>query len=198
MIQQLDTPQAIYNRPVNRFVAGFIGSPGMNFLDGALDGGSTPALPRERTSPCRCRATGSTTAPSRPRRRPRRAAGAHRSWRSRLRPAVLEGGRGRGRRADGLRHAGLDASSAATTSPFRVEAEKPLHRRRAHSDRLRSGARLAVRRRAGTPLNQRTSGAVAGEPFAPSSSDQKQGAPEDGPGHSNSTAPAISSPGTRS
>src|ERR687888_444040 len=37
-IQQLDTPQAIYNHPVNRFVAGFIGSPGMNFLDGAVDG----------------------------------------------------------------------------------------------------------------------------------------------------------------
>src|SRR3954471_20009323 len=36
-IQQLDTPQAIYNRPVNRFVAGFIGSPGMNFLDGAIE-----------------------------------------------------------------------------------------------------------------------------------------------------------------
>src|SRR6187455_3042328 len=35
-IQQLDTPQAIYNHPVNRFVAGFIGSPGMNFIDGAL------------------------------------------------------------------------------------------------------------------------------------------------------------------
>jgi multiple sugar transport system ATP-binding protein len=42
VIQQLDAPQAIYNRPVNRFVAGFIGSPGMNFVDGrveASDGG---------------------------------------------------------------------------------------------------------------------------------------------------------------
>jgi multiple sugar transport system ATP-binding protein len=41
IIQQLDAPQAIYNRPVNRFVAGFIGSPGMNFMEGALesDGG---------------------------------------------------------------------------------------------------------------------------------------------------------------
>ena len=41
VIQQLDGPQAIYNRPVNRFVAGFIGSPGMNFLDGDVsrDGG---------------------------------------------------------------------------------------------------------------------------------------------------------------
>ncbi len=38
IIQQLDAPQAIYNRPVNRFVAGFIGSPGMNFIDGVLEG----------------------------------------------------------------------------------------------------------------------------------------------------------------
>ncbi|MFE0018168.1 ABC transporter ATP-binding protein [Mesorhizobium sp. NPDC059054] len=37
VIQQLDAPQAIYSRPVNRFVAGFIGSPGMNFVDGRLE-----------------------------------------------------------------------------------------------------------------------------------------------------------------
>lgn len=36
LIQQLDTPKTIYNRPDNRFVAGFIGSPGMNFLQGSL------------------------------------------------------------------------------------------------------------------------------------------------------------------
>jgi multiple sugar transport system ATP-binding protein len=36
VIQQLDAPQAIYNRPVNRFVAGFLGSPAMNFLEGEL------------------------------------------------------------------------------------------------------------------------------------------------------------------
>jgi len=36
LIQQLDRPQEIYKRPVNRYVAGFIGSPGMNFLDGAV------------------------------------------------------------------------------------------------------------------------------------------------------------------
>jgi len=40
IIQQLDSPQAIYSRPVNRFVAGFIGSPGMNFLDGTIANGS--------------------------------------------------------------------------------------------------------------------------------------------------------------
>jgi multiple sugar transport system ATP-binding protein len=41
VIQQLDAPQAIYNRPVNRFVAGFLGSPAMNFLDGELTAGPT-------------------------------------------------------------------------------------------------------------------------------------------------------------
>ena len=35
-IQQLATPDEIYNRPVNKYVAGFIGSPSMNFLDGKL------------------------------------------------------------------------------------------------------------------------------------------------------------------
>jgi multiple sugar transport system ATP-binding protein len=36
LIQQLGRPQDIYRRPVNRFVAGFIGSPGMNFLEGEV------------------------------------------------------------------------------------------------------------------------------------------------------------------
>jgi multiple sugar transport system ATP-binding protein len=40
IIQQLDVPQVIYNRPKNLFVAGFIGSPSMNFLHGkTIDGG---------------------------------------------------------------------------------------------------------------------------------------------------------------
>ncbi len=32
VLQQLDTPQALYDRPVNAFVAGFIGSPAMNMM----------------------------------------------------------------------------------------------------------------------------------------------------------------------
>ncbi|EES49859.1 sn-glycerol-3-phosphate ABC transporter ATP-binding protein UgpC [Clostridium botulinum] len=36
IIQQVDTPQNIYNNPVNIFVAGFIGSPQMNFIDGKI------------------------------------------------------------------------------------------------------------------------------------------------------------------
>jgi len=36
IIQQADTPEQIYNWPENVFVAGFIGSPAMNFLDGEV------------------------------------------------------------------------------------------------------------------------------------------------------------------
>ena len=52
--EQIDTPMNVYERPASRFVAGFIGSPGMNFLDGTLEpggralrlaGGTTIALP---------------------------------------------------------------------------------------------------------------------------------------------------------
>jgi multiple sugar transport system ATP-binding protein len=40
IIQQLDAPQTIYNRPANLFVAGFIGSPAMNFIPGStIEGG---------------------------------------------------------------------------------------------------------------------------------------------------------------
>ncbi len=35
-IQQVDTPQHLYDRPCNVFVAGFIGSPQMNFVDAKL------------------------------------------------------------------------------------------------------------------------------------------------------------------
>jgi multiple sugar transport system ATP-binding protein len=43
-LQQVDTPQTLYNSPVNLFVAGFIGSPAMNFTTAQLvrDGG--PAI----------------------------------------------------------------------------------------------------------------------------------------------------------
>jgi multiple sugar transport system ATP-binding protein len=35
-IQQIDAPMKVYERPANLFVAGFIGSPAMNFLRGRL------------------------------------------------------------------------------------------------------------------------------------------------------------------
>lgn len=40
VLQQVDTPRALYHKPVNAFVAGFIGSPSMNLFEGRLEGGS--------------------------------------------------------------------------------------------------------------------------------------------------------------
>ncbi len=37
-IQQVGSPLEVYERPANRFVAGFLGAPAMSFVDGALDG----------------------------------------------------------------------------------------------------------------------------------------------------------------
>jgi len=36
ILQQLDTPQTLYDKPANLFVAGFIGSPAMNFFPATL------------------------------------------------------------------------------------------------------------------------------------------------------------------
>ncbi|MBK8566322.1 MAG: sn-glycerol-3-phosphate ABC transporter ATP-binding protein UgpC [Saprospiraceae bacterium] len=36
-IQQIATPQQLYDQPTNRFVAGFIGSPPMNFIEGKIE-----------------------------------------------------------------------------------------------------------------------------------------------------------------
>ena len=38
-VQQIDTPMNLFNNPANKFVAGFIGSPSMNFLDGKIEMG---------------------------------------------------------------------------------------------------------------------------------------------------------------
>jgi multiple sugar transport system ATP-binding protein len=40
LIQQVDTPKRLYDDPANLFVAGFIGSPSMNFVMGHLEGNS--------------------------------------------------------------------------------------------------------------------------------------------------------------
>ncbi|MBS1718825.1 MAG: ABC transporter ATP-binding protein [Armatimonadetes bacterium] len=43
LLQQCDTPEMVYSQPANKFVAGFIGSPPMNFFDAKLvnEGGRT-------------------------------------------------------------------------------------------------------------------------------------------------------------
>jgi multiple sugar transport system ATP-binding protein len=47
-LQQVGTPRELYDRPVNRFVAGFIGSPAMNLCEVALGSNGTVALGPER------------------------------------------------------------------------------------------------------------------------------------------------------
>ncbi len=61
ILQQIDTPQKLYDEPANQFVAGFIGSPAMNFFqaniqksDGKLvvdSGDFQVAIPKERAKP---------------------------------------------------------------------------------------------------------------------------------------------------
>jgi multiple sugar transport system ATP-binding protein len=57
-VQQVGTPMEIYDRPANTFVAGFIGSPAMNLISGALSDGTFTAsnirvegLPRTASGP---------------------------------------------------------------------------------------------------------------------------------------------------
>ncbi|WP_265446729.1 ABC transporter ATP-binding protein [Flexivirga meconopsidis] len=44
VLQQVDTPEALYDRPVNTFVAGFIGSPAINLLDATVRDGRAELL----------------------------------------------------------------------------------------------------------------------------------------------------------
>ena len=44
IIQQFDTPQELYNNPANMFVAGFIGSPQMNFMSAKVEKAGTGYL----------------------------------------------------------------------------------------------------------------------------------------------------------
>ncbi|OZI60061.1 ABC transporter ATP-binding protein [Bordetella genomosp. 11] len=60
VIQQIGTPEEVYAHPVNQFVAGFIGSPAMNFFDVTLDSegivlgdGARIALPAPILAPLR-------------------------------------------------------------------------------------------------------------------------------------------------
>jgi len=39
VLQQVDEPENVYNRPANKFVAGFVGAPPMNFIEGKVEAG---------------------------------------------------------------------------------------------------------------------------------------------------------------
>ncbi len=44
LVEQIGSPLELYHRPVNRFVAGFLGSPQMNFLSGTLRGNNADGV----------------------------------------------------------------------------------------------------------------------------------------------------------
>jgi multiple sugar transport system ATP-binding protein len=54
VLQQVDSPRAMYDKPANKFVAGFIGSPAMNLIDLTVDGDQVRfgdwAMPLPRTT----------------------------------------------------------------------------------------------------------------------------------------------------
>ena len=47
-VQQIDTPLELYERPANMFVAGFIGSPAMNLIEGEIVSSPVPVFGRRR------------------------------------------------------------------------------------------------------------------------------------------------------
>ena len=50
-VEQIGSPQEVYNHPVNKFVAGFIGSPAMNFITVTLEGNQIVASGLRLTVP---------------------------------------------------------------------------------------------------------------------------------------------------
>jgi len=56
LVQQVDSPQGLYQRPQNTFVASFIGSPPMNFIRGRLDGDGVALGPHRFALPDEIRA----------------------------------------------------------------------------------------------------------------------------------------------
>ena len=121
-VEQADTPLALFNRPANRFVAGFIGAPAMNFLPAGRLHAATSRGRHRRHPPA--------APPPRRARRPRR---------HRRRGPPRRGARHRDRRARRHRRR---RSASSPSSPARPPAP-----RRRHQPRLRPRRPALLRRR---------------------------------------------------
>ncbi|HEX2087290.1 MAG TPA: sn-glycerol-3-phosphate ABC transporter ATP-binding protein UgpC [Solirubrobacteraceae bacterium] len=66
VLQQVDTPQRLYDHPKNLFVAGFIGSPAMNFFPARVEGGRVHLPMGEVPAPSGVDASGDVIAGIRP------------------------------------------------------------------------------------------------------------------------------------
>ena len=119
-LQQCDTPRALFDRPVNTFVAGFIGSPAMNLCTLPLADGATSTFGGRRSRSRRAQ---------RPRRRDRRrAAGGARARRRRRRRRASRSSRSsaptRTSSARAELRGGRDAAGRARRRPPRARARR--------------------------------------------------------------------------
>ena len=134
LLQQVGTPQALYDQPANRFVAGFIGSPSMNFVDVTVEGTGADA---------KLVGAGDFVGPA---AAPLRASpwqhGAGRKIIAGFRPEHLELGDGRLRHGDASRARPTSSSTSATrsssTSPPPARTSSRSSTRRTRSSRATS------------------------------------------------------------
>ena len=121
IIQQVDSPKVLYEDPVNLFVAGFIGSPAMNFIPARLEEGKVRLPFGDAADP----QGPDDEEARRDRRHPPRALRGRALRRRRQRRPALQGQRRR-RRVDGLRalrllrpqgRAARSTPSSSTSSP---------------------------------------------------------------------------------
>ena len=153
IIQQVDTPEHLYEQPDNLFVAGFIGSPAMNFVPAKLEGGKLRLPFGEAPIPTGSAAAERSAAARRDRRHSPRALRG-RGDRSRQGPDAVQG-EARRRRVDGLRavrllrHQGRagpsPGSSTRSRRPRAWRTSRPgrAERRRAPGRGLEQGRRRA-------------------------------------------------------
>ena len=147
-LQQVDTPQNLFNCPRNLFVAAFIGSPAMNLVEATIDGGAA-AVRRHRAAAARRIAAGGG-----------RAAGDPRDPADRLRA-----------RLDGRPRAAADPRAGGRRRGARLGVEVIFADRRAGRDRRRGPRRhrrahrrrgqAAVRGRGAHPFTARIDGKKA-------------------------------------
>ena len=141
MVEQIGAPLELYDRPDNLFVAGFIGSPAMNFLKGKLRANGAAGFdgPGGVQLPLAGAPAGSDGRPVVYGIRPEHFT--HRRRRRR--------GRGRGGRADRLGDPGRSPSSAArTSSRCSASATSSSRATRSGSSPIRSSCICSTRRRA--------------------------------------------------
>ncbi len=144
VIQQLADPQTIYNRPANLFVAGFIGSPAMNFISGRDRRRRAAAGIRHRR-PMRSRSTGyefggdaAAGAGAGDPRHPARAGQHRRASRDTSRSGPRPRSRSTSRWAPDSQ---VWLQARRQRIPFRTEGLSTMAKRLEDRRRLRSGAR---------------------------------------------------------